>query len=146
MYFSITLKDGVVYLPTMGKMDRGFYRGIEPVAVVSATNTELLREALLATIARGNPSVPMLKRRDWPPPVVLKYAGVKKWSAFERGMILWSIEGEDGKFQIAVKTKQSNGMWVDDKARTIELPNGSKTQNVVERMVAIIQQAASPKS
>jgi len=74
--------------------------------------------------------------------VVLKYAGVKKWSAFERGMMLWSIEGEDGKFQIAVKTKQPNGMWVDDKVRTIELPSGSKTQNVVERMVSIIQQAA----
>jgi hypothetical protein len=28
-----------VYLPTMGKMDEGFYRGVEPVADVSASNT-----------------------------------------------------------------------------------------------------------
>lgn len=125
----------------MGKMDKGFYRGVEPVAAVPATNTESLREALLATIARGNPDVPMLRRREWPPPVVLKYAGVKKWSTFERGMMLWSIEGKDGTFLIAGKTKQANGAWVDDKERTIEFPKGATAQNVVERMIAIIQQA-----
>jgi hypothetical protein len=33
------LRRGNVYLPTMGKMDEGFYRGVEPVADVSASNT-----------------------------------------------------------------------------------------------------------
>ena len=33
------LRKGVVYVPTMGKMDEGFYRGVEPVADVSASNT-----------------------------------------------------------------------------------------------------------
>jgi hypothetical protein len=56
----------------MGKMGEGFYRGIEPVAVVAAQNVPELRAALIAAIARGNPVVPMLKRRDWPLPVVLK--------------------------------------------------------------------------
>jgi len=37
----------------MGKMDEGFYRGVEPVAVVSASNTEEVRQALRATIARA---------------------------------------------------------------------------------------------
>jgi len=66
----IYLRKGIVYVPTMGMIDRGFYRGVEPVAVVSVSNTEGLRHALQAAIARGNPRVPMLKRREWPPLLV----------------------------------------------------------------------------
>jgi hypothetical protein len=87
----------------MGKMDIGFYRGVEPVEVVSASDAEALHKALQATIAHGNPDVPMLRRSEWKPPVVLKYAGVKTWSAFERGMRLWSVEDKDGVYQIAEK-------------------------------------------
>jgi FAD/FMN-containing dehydrogenase len=60
-------RKGTVYLPTMGKMDEGFYRGVEPVAVVSASNTQEVRQALRATIARGNPVVPILRRSEFPP-------------------------------------------------------------------------------
>jgi hypothetical protein len=52
------LRKGTVYLPTMGKMDKGFYRGVEPVAVVSTSDTEGIRQALQATITRGNRLVP----------------------------------------------------------------------------------------
>ena len=140
MYFSISLRDGVVYLPTMGKMDKGFYRGIEPVAVVPAINSDALRTALLDTIARGNPVVPMLKRREWPPPIVLKYAGVKGWSAFERGMMLWGIEERGGVWQIIGKRKKTDGAMVDDPDRIIAFPTGASVEDVVDRMVAILQQ------
>jgi hypothetical protein len=142
MYFGISLRNGVVYLPTMGQMDRGFYRGIEPVAVASVTNSDALRTALLDTIARGNPAVPMLKRREWPPPVVLKYAGVKSWSAFERGMALWGIEERNGIWQIVGKRKKPDGTMVDDPEQTISFPPGTRVQDVISRMVAILQQAA----
>lgn len=62
------LRKGTVYLPTKGKMDEGFYRGVEPVVVVSTTNTEELRQALRATTARGNPVVPILRRSEIPRP------------------------------------------------------------------------------
>src|ERR1700761_9181977 len=99
------LRKGTVYLPTMGKMDKGFYRGVEPVAVVAASNIEGVRHALQATIARGNPIVPMLRRSEWKPPVLLKYAGVKYWSAFERDMSLWTIKYDGTSFQIAGQKK-----------------------------------------
>jgi hypothetical protein len=87
----------------MGKMSKGFYRGVEPVAVVSISDVDSLRKALAAMIMRGNPTVPMLRRREWCPPILLKYAGVKFWSAFERGVGFWSLEKRDGIFRIAVK-------------------------------------------
>jgi|ERR1700677_3398206 hypothetical protein len=146
MYVSISLRSGIVYAPTMGQMSKGFYRGVEPVAVVAAANAEALREALQATVDRGNPNVPMLKRREWPDPVVLKYAGVKKWSVFERGMMLWGIEGEGGTFLIAGKSKQRDGMWRNDPNRILEFPPGSPVDEVIERMIAILQDAAGKGS
>jgi hypothetical protein len=85
------LRRGIVYIPTFGKIGKGFYRGVEPVAVVPLSNTDALRWALRETIARGNPSVPDLPGSQWPPPVTLKYAGVKTWSAFERGTSYWAL-------------------------------------------------------
>ncbi len=142
MYCHLYLRNGVVYVPTMGKMDKGFYRGVEPVAVVSVSNSEALHQALAATIARGNPDVPKLRRREWPPPVLLKYAGVKSWSAFERGMLLWSVTEKDGTFQIAGQRKQPDGMWRGDPEQTITFPPGSTADDVIERIIAIVQDAA----
>ncbi len=142
MRCSLYLRKGILYVPTKGQMERGFYRGVEPVAVAPLSNTGAIREALLARFARGNPIVPMLLRRDWPPPVVLKHAGVKTWSAFERGMLFWEITDEDGAFRIAEQRKQSNGMWNDDPEKTITFPPGSTTDQVIERMVSILQEAA----
>lgn len=142
MYCHLYLRNYTVYVPTMGKMGKGFYRGVEPVAVVSASNTEALRQALAATITRGNPNVPTLLRREWPPPVLLKYAGVKSWSAFERGMRLWNIVEKDGIYQIAGHVKQPNGMWKEDPEQTIKFPLETSADHVVDRIVTIVEEAA----
>jgi hypothetical protein len=143
MYCQVYLRKGIVYVPTMGVMEKGFYRGIEPVAVVSAANTEALNQALLTTIGRGSPSVPMLKRRDWPPPVLLKHAGVKTWSAFESGASLWSVKRENGQYQIFGYKRHPTGRGsARDPDQTIIFPLGSTVDEVVERMTAILQNAA----
>jgi hypothetical protein len=49
------LREGIVYLPTMGKVAEGVYRGLEFVAVVSASDIGEIRRALNETFARGNP-------------------------------------------------------------------------------------------
>jgi hypothetical protein len=142
MNYHISLRNGIVYMPTMGKMGKGFYRGVEPVAVVPAKNTEALRQALKATIVRGNPLVSQPQRRqDWPPPVVLKHAGVKSWSAFERGLRVWDIKENDGIFQIAGNIRRLDG-WIEDRDQTIKFPAGTSVDSVIDRMVAILQKAA----
>ena len=101
----------------MGKMGKGFYRGVEPVAVVPVKNIEALRQALKATIARGNPTVPQPQRRDdWPPP-------------------------NDGVFLIAGNTRGLYG-WVEDPEQTITFPPGTSVDSVIDRMIAILQEAA----
>jgi hypothetical protein len=142
MYFHVYLKNGTVYVPTVAKMGDGFYRDIEPVAVVAASNTEALRQALSGAITRGNPSAPTLPRRQWPPPVVLKYAGAKNWSSFERDMSLWGLEEKDGAFTIIGKRKRDDGTVVDDLEQTMKFTSRTALDHVIDRMTAILQAAA----
>jgi hypothetical protein len=142
MICDLYLRNGIIYIPTMGEMDKGFYRGIDPVAVVPISNTEALRHASADMIARGNPRVPIVRRREWPPPILLKYAGVKSWSTFERGMRLWSITDREGKFQIVEQKKQPDRMWRDDPEQLVKFPPGASVDDVVDRMVAIMQDVA----
>jgi hypothetical protein len=139
------LRGNTVYLPTMGKMGEGFYRGVEPVTVVSASDIDGVRKALRETIARGNPVVSILRRSEIPPPVLLKHAGVKNWSAFERGMEFWTIKEKDGVFQIAGQSKRDDGGWRADLDRTIDFPPNLVMDDVIERIVAIVQEEAARK-
>jgi len=74
-------------------------------------------------------------------PVLLKYAGVKSWSAFERGMSLWTIEDDGTSFRIAGQKRQLNRMWNDDPEKIVAFPPGSTEDQVIERMIAILQGA-----
>lgn len=139
MHCQVYLRKGTVYLPTLGIVEKGFYRGVEPVTVVSVTNTEALRQALLATIARGNPTVRRLRRSEYPPPVLLKYAGVKTWSAFDRDTSLWTVSEEGGRFVIVSYRKLSTGESVQNTNEKIEFPLGSSVDAVVDRMIGILQ-------
>jgi hypothetical protein len=142
MYCHVYLRNGIVYLPTMGKMGEGFYRGVEPVAVVPAANIEELRQTLLALAARGNPSVPMLRRSEHPPAVLLKYARVKTWSAFDRSASLWSISEKDGSYEIhGYKTHPSGRGSVRDPNQKTTFPQGSTVGQVIDRMIRILQDA-----
>jgi hypothetical protein len=85
MYCSANLRGGIVYLPTMARLDAGGHMLIEPVEVVPVLDSFRLREAFERCFARGNPMGAMPKTRaEWPPFVMLKYAGVKSSSAWEK--------------------------------------------------------------
>jgi hypothetical protein len=142
MLFHSYLRDGIVYVPTVAMREGGpVYTDIEPVAVVPATNTEALRRALLEAIGRKNIVVPVPKGK-WPAPILLKYAGVRSWSAFARNASLWSIEEEGGVFQIVGYRKHPKGYWEQDPGQKTHFPAGSTVDEVVDRMIVILQDAA----
>ncbi len=100
MLYIVYLKKSTVYIPTVAKLETGAYTEVEPVAEVPVTDTDSLRRAFLATIARGNAIVPNPEKNKWPPPVLLKHAGAKSWSAFMRGTATWNIKEYGGIYQI----------------------------------------------
>jgi hypothetical protein len=136
------LKSGTVYVPTVVKLQTGAYSDVEPVAVVPVANTEGLRRAFLDTISKGNIVVPNPPKDNWPAPVLLKYAGVKTWPAFMRGAASWSIKENDGIYQIVGHRTHPKGYWEQDPEQKIYFQPGSTINEVIERMVAILQDAA----
>ena len=75
---------------------------------------------------------------------MVKYAGVKSWGAFARGASPWSIEENDGFYQIVGSLRGPSG-WVEDPEQKVELPSGTTIDQVIDRMIAILQQAAQHK-
>jgi hypothetical protein len=57
MHSTCYLRKGEVYIPTLGMMDKGLYRHIEPVAFAPVSNTGALRRIFTEAFARGNPQV-----------------------------------------------------------------------------------------
>ena len=142
MLYNCFLKNGVVYIPTVAKLKTGAYTDMEPVAVLPVANTEGLHRAFLDTIARKNMIVPNPPKDDWPPPVLLKYAGAKTWSAFVRGASTWSLKERAGAYEIVGYRTHRQGYWEEDPDQKIEFPPGSTVDQVIDRMIAILQDAA----
>ena len=87
--------------------------------------------------------IPTPKRNAFPPSILPKYVGEKTWAAFMRGASEWDIYEKDGIFQITPWQKDPQGgqSWVPVTDRKIEFPSGTTADDVIERMIAIIQQA-----
>jgi hypothetical protein len=144
MLYSCYLRNGIVYVPTLARREREpVYTDIEPVGVVPVANTEAVRRTLLDTIARKNPTIPAPDRmtRDGPS-ILLKYAGVRSWSTFYRNALTWSIGEDDGVYKIISYCKRSKGYWQQDLEQPIQFPVGTTVDDVVDRMIAILQEAA----
>lgn len=136
------LRQGVVYIPTEAKTDAGFYIAADPVAVVPASDRAGLRGALLETIARGNPRVPTPSYKSHTP-ILPKYAKVKNWAAFERGTLTWLVDERDGRWHIIGERRKPRVGWVEDPEQTVVVPPGTPVEDVVDRLIEILQAKAS---
>jgi hypothetical protein len=145
MLFTCYLRDGIVFIPTVAKRrSEPIYTNIEPVSVVPVDSTEGVRRALLETIARKNVVIPDRDPKALrAPPLLPKYAGLRSLSAFYRNESTWSISDDDGAYKILSYRKHSKGYWQEDPAHEIQFPAGTTADDVVGRMIAIIQETAA---
>jgi hypothetical protein len=141
MVWHIYLRNRTAFVPTVAQTDAGFYLDVDPVEVVSATDTECLQHAIEQAIARGNPKVPTPTRAAFPKPVVLKYAKVKSWPAFERGCLYWTIAEENGAYHIIQGRKRPDRGWEDDPKQIEVLSPGVGIEEVAQRATSSVQAA-----
>ena len=140
---SLYLRGNNVFIPTMAKIPGAGHRGIDPVSVVPVSDIEALQRALKEAFDRGNPMLKTAVYADTPESSLLKLAGVKSFSTFARGTSTWSLGEKNGVFKISFWKKGPIRGWVPDPENSIELPPGSTENDVIDRMIAILQKAAA---
>jgi hypothetical protein len=146
MLYKCYLKQGTVYVPTVVKLKTAVYMDVEPIAVVPLANTAGLRQAFLDVIARKNDSVYPSREEIRGRPVLLKYTGDKSWSAFQRGAFDWHINENDGNYQIVGYRTNQKGYWEQDPNQKNKFPPGTPVDDVIDRMIAILQEATARRS
>ncbi len=140
MYLRFYLRKGLVLLPTTRIVENnsGYWMG-EPIEAVLASDTAELRAAFARMAARANP---VIARGKAGAPILPRYAGVKSWSAFERGLSTWNIADRNGTLQIAGYRRQASGGWEPDPDQIKRLPAGSGIKDAIECAIAIVQAKA----
>jgi hypothetical protein len=144
MLITCYLRKGIVYVPTMARRASGpIYTDVEPMAISSLDDSIAVRQALRESLKRGNPIIPDRdpQARE-APPVVLKYASVRSWSAFFRSAWTWSIRDDDGLFKIIGYRKHPKGYWEQDIENEISFPLGTTVDEVIDRVIGILQETA----
>ncbi|MGH9632965.1 MAG: hypothetical protein ACRD7E_32075 [Bryobacteraceae bacterium] len=135
MMWELYVRKRLAYIPTMARTDAGFYLAIEPVEIVPIDDKVALEQALVKTIARGNPKVPTPTRGSFPQPVVLPHAKVKSWSTFMKGATGWSIANENGLFSIAPYRLGEHGGFEEDPEGKESFPDMAPVDSIVRRVV-----------
>ena len=146
MHVSLRLHKGVVQIPTSYFVERdGFFVTNAPLESVPVEQTEQLRQAILVTIERGNPPITrdqardLLHSKDDP---LLKAAAARSWYVFDRQTKgLWSID-KNGVYEIRVNQPMETHGWHEDKTKRVEFPPGTPVEEVIDRLIAMIQECA----
>jgi hypothetical protein len=141
MVWHIYLRNRTAFIPAVAQTDAGFFLDVDPVEVVSATDAEALQHAVKQAIGRGNPKVPTPTRAAFPKPVVLKYAKVKSWPAFETGCLYWTIVEKNDVYHVIQGRKRPDRGWEDDHKRIEALPPGTGLDEVAQRVASSVQTA-----
>jgi len=146
MHVSLRLYKGVVQIPTSYFVERdGFFVTDAPIDSVPVEQTERLRQAILAAVGRGNPPISrdqataLLNDQKDP---LLQAAGARSWYALDRQTKgLWSIE-TNGICEIRVNQPLKTQGWHEDKTKRVQFPPGTPVEDVIERLIAMIQECA----
>jgi hypothetical protein len=143
MMWHLYVRKCTAYVPTVARIGLGFL-DIEPWAVASVADTGALKHAIFDAMSRGNSDIPIPDLRTLKP-VVLKYAKVKSWAAFEKGTSLWRIKEREGRYQVAPAEKARDGRgWEDPRPENVRLlPVGISLEEAAEQVASIVQSSQS---
>jgi hypothetical protein len=148
MDISLRLYQGIVYIPTGHRVEgRGFHVTKAPVDSVPVGQTEKLRVAILAALARGNPPISLDQARatlsDSRNSAVLKATHARSWYVLDRQTKgLWGIIEKNGLYEIRVDRPMETHGWHEDKSKRIQFPPGTPVEAVIDRLIAMIQDCA----
>ena len=99
-FWNLYIAAGKLIVPTSAKAEAGFGIEVEPVVVASLSDSAGSSDAIAQAFKQGNPSVPTPDWKTRLPPVVLRHAGVKSWSAFVSKAKGWAVKKAPGSYLV----------------------------------------------
>ena len=133
----------MVYVPTVAQTEAGYYLDIDPVNVICAADIENLSHAIKRVISIGNPKVVTPTRTAFPKPVVLNYARVSSWAAFEMDMECCEINESKGVYQIHKSQKDTLTGCENNPVKVISLPPNTGIDSVARSISTLVQSVFS---
>ena len=143
LLFTVYLRRKTVYLPTVAKVLTGGHQEIEPVSVVDVSDAKRVSQALKELFNRGNPVLERYSYAEHKEVAVLKCVGIKSYSAFVRQSKTWHVILDGGNYEILGQKRRQDRGWEPDPENEIILPEGASEDDLVERVVEVLQAAAS---
>lgn len=142
----VYVRDELVIIPRVSLTTAGYFLDTEPVAVSSLRTVDEFARALDAVIAAGNPSVPTPTRDAFPKPVVLDYARVRSWKAFERASVCFSISRVGAEFELFATDRDEDGQWTDSPGEICRIPVSAGSFAIVEPIMLHMSRAHNATS
>jgi hypothetical protein len=141
MLWHFYVRKQIAYIPVLTKTEAAFRVDCEPVTVVPIDDSTAFRDSLRTVIVKGVPRIPAPTfARNGPKPVVLKYAGVTSWSAFEHGAACYQILLKEGRYHFQPLKSGPQRGWVKDPGATEIFPANCSLEDVVGRIVTRVQE------
>src|SRR5262249_8516440 len=131
-FFHFYLRNRKAIIPTVVMTGDGFYMDVEPVSIVPADKPDELMPALTDALGRGNDTVDTPDRTDEPGSPVLDKVGIKRWEAFERQSVLYTVHVSDQAIDLYVTGRGADGMWERRAENHRSFPLGTANEDVVE--------------
>ncbi len=118
-------------IPTVAQTEEGFYIDSGPVTVVELGDFSSFECALLAALGQDNPRIPTPAPADEPSSVILEKVGLKRWEAFERQAVLFTVFKSASAIFIYSTGRGLDGMWTQSGAE-VKLPVDTSDSQIVE--------------
>ncbi len=133
--WSVYIREGKVFIPTVARTDAGYFLDVDPVFVHPVQDRQAIMESIRSVMAGGNPVIPAYSRELFPKPVVLRYAKVKSWRAFQASASAYQLRLNDSGFEIQPLRRAGPNHFEEDFERLVKLPQGITSDEFAREFV-----------
>lgn len=117
-----------------------------PVVVINLQDLDGVKSALLLAMEAGNPVVPTPQQQEEPGSVILEAVGIKRWQAFEKDAVFYTIHRGQNSIDVYSTGRGKNGLWIQDKTKHKVFKLATPLCEVVNSIVAdVLEQPESKK-
>jgi hypothetical protein len=136
-----------VLFPNVVQAEEGFFIDEAPVTVFGADAADDIRSFLEGLFAAGNTTVPTPDSAEAPGSVLLELLHLKKWSAFEKEAVMFTILETGESIECWYTGRGTDGMWRRDPERRLIYPAAERAQAIEEviRVLATLKSGDPPQ-